>query len=351
MKHLILAATLLASTAALAQTSATEGTLTTEGVSTAPSGLVPFLGLGAGYLTNQDQSNNDIEGTPASAKILGSYYAPRAGGVKGVFDLGFGIAGQQFSREAATVRSLNGPSLEAAARYQWSNRWQAGAVMNTLFDKGSYYGANQGDAQFAGLQVLKEFDVSATWLGRAGLRAMTDLNIDGQTVNTAMIDLQFGWNPARKQSVSNVASNEDLEIEDINREPASMFAGDTGYVSFEFDSAALDRGDQTRLERLASSLDDRTDLFESVTVIGHADPIGTEAYNQRLSERRAQSVHDALVSYGWPVNNLEIIGLGERQPLTTEENSPEFAENRRVQIQFKGVTNEEELRRILSSIE
>ncbi len=77
--------------------------------------------------------------------------------------------------------------------------------------------------------------------------------------------------------------------------------------------------------------------LEMVIATGHTDSIGTDAYNQKLSERRAAAVKDYLVSKGVPSSKITTIGKGESQPVATNKTSEGRQKNRRVDIEFKGV--------------
>jgi OOP family OmpA-OmpF porin len=74
-----------------------------------------------------------------------------------------------------------------------------------------------------------------------------------------------------------------------------------------------------------------------VIATGHTDSVGTDAYNQRLSERRAAAVKDYLVSKGIPASKITTIGKGESQPVATNKTAEGRQKNRRVDIEFKGV--------------
>ena len=65
--------------------------------------------------------------------------------------------------------------------------------------------------------------------------------------------------------------------------------------------------------------------------------IGTERYNQRLSERRAAAVKEYLVSKGIASSKVTTIGKGETQPVATNKTAEGRQKNRRVDIEFKGV--------------
>lgn len=151
-------------------------------------GWAPYLGLGAGY--SSYNSNLDVEGAPTSVKVLGSYVSPES---MGVFDLGIGFQNQTFSQEAAMNRDISTGVIEAAARYQFENRWQLGGVLNQVFNKGDNYGANQGDVQFGGVQLLREIGFAENYFARVGGRLMTSLNVNSESVNMVILELQLGW--------------------------------------------------------------------------------------------------------------------------------------------------------------
>jgi OOP family OmpA-OmpF porin len=86
--------------------------------------------------------------------------------------------------------------------------------------------------------------------------------------------------------------------------------------------------------------------YDLMLIGGHTDRLGNEAYNQRLSERRANAVRDYLIGHGVPANNIRATGYGKSQPVTTPEQctgarSPELIAclqpDRRVDVQINGV--------------
>ncbi len=77
--------------------------------------------------------------------------------------------------------------------------------------------------------------------------------------------------------------------------------------------------------------------LEMVIATGHTDSVGSEHYNQRLSERRAAAVKAYLVSKGIPAAKVTTIGKGETQPVATNKTAAGRQKNRRVDMEFKGV--------------
>lgn len=101
-------------------------------------------------------------------------------------------------------------------------------------------------------------------------------------------------------------------------------------VKFDFDKATVRQDAYDDIEVLADFMKqyDQT----STTVEGHTDSIGTDAYNQRLSSRRAEAVRDVLVDrYGIDASRLEAIGYGESRPVADNSTELGRAINRRVE--------------------
>lgn len=106
---------------------------------------------------------------------------------------------------------------------------------------------------------------------------------------------------------------------------------DMGNVLFAFDSAELTSAAKEQLVAVANRLTGAN--LVSVKVIGHTDSVGSDRYNQGLSERRARSVADFLASQGVPADKLTTEGMGESRPVADNETDAGRAQNRRVEIQ------------------
>ncbi|MHB1187530.1 OmpA family protein [Thiobacillus sp.] len=104
-------------------------------------------------------------------------------------------------------------------------------------------------------------------------------------------------------------------------------------VNFEFDSAKLRPNAIEILDEAVTVLNRRNDI--KVDIVGHTCNIGTDEYNQGLSERRAQSVYDYLVSHGIVAERLTTRGMGETQPAHSNATRDGRAKNRRVEMQVK----------------
>ncbi|WP_095108068.1 OmpA family protein [Pseudomonas sp. Irchel 3E20] len=107
---------------------------------------------------------------------------------------------------------------------------------------------------------------------------------------------------------------------------------DQGDVLFAFDSAELTSAARGTLTALMSKLNN-ADVV-SIKVVGHTDSQGSDAYNQKLSERRASSVAAFLLSNGLAPEKLTSQGLGESQPVADNNTEEGRAQNRRVELQI-----------------
>lgn len=86
---------------------------------------------------------------------------------------------------------------------------------------------------------------------------------------------------------------------------------------FDFDKSVLKPEGKAKLDDLTGKLKDIT--LEVIIAVGHADRIGKDAYNQKLSERRAAAVKDYLVGKGVEANRVYAEGKGEKQPVTGDK--------------------------------
>ncbi len=99
---------------------------------------------------------------------------------------------------------------------------------------------------------------------------------------------------------------------------------------FDFDSDVVRPEAQTNLRELALSLEKYSG--SNLLIIGHTDQLGSEDYNQRLSERRANAAATYLISQGVSGSRLATRGLGETEPIATNETEAGRQTNRRVEV-------------------
>ena len=104
---------------------------------------------------------------------------------------------------------------------------------------------------------------------------------------------------------------------------------DSGLL-FDFDSDDVRGNARTNLTELANSLEKYPGSH--VLIVGHTDNVGRDDYNQDLSERRARSAADYLVSRGVEASRIDTRGLGEDEPVAANDTDTGRQVNRRVEV-------------------
>jgi len=101
-------------------------------------------------------------------------------------------------------------------------------------------------------------------------------------------------------------------------------------ILFPFNSTEILPDGRTNLQQLASSLEKYPN--SDILIVGHTDSVGTDAYNNDLSQRRALAAQSYLQSLGVPAARLQATGRGESEPIQSNDTDAGRAQNRRVEI-------------------
>ncbi|MEE9272674.1 MAG: OmpA family protein [Robiginitomaculum sp.] len=151
-------------------------------------------------------------------------------------------------------------------------------------------------------------------------------------INKMISALPTGYNGAANIAVPNVAAENTGEIrsERICQELFESLKGNNK-INFAYNRAAI-RGAQSLalLGSLASAANQCSSF--RISVEGHTDADGKEAYNRELSQRRADAVVEYLIGNGVNVENISAIGYGETNPIASNDTPQGMAKNRRIEF-------------------
>lgn len=103
---------------------------------------------------------------------------------------------------------------------------------------------------------------------------------------------------------------------------------------FDFNKSALKAEGRAKLDDLVGKV--KGISLEVIIAVGHTDSVGSDAYNQKLSVKRAEAVKAYLVTKGIEKNRVYTEGKGEKQPVADNKTSEGRAKNRRVEIEVVG---------------
>ena len=199
----------------------------------------------------------------------------------------------------------------------------SGCATSSKQEKGTGVGAATGAGVGAILGQIFGGDTEGTLLG-AGIGAAVG-GLAGNQIG-AYMDRQ---EQALRQAVSRT------ESASIQRDRDVLKATFGSELLFDFDSASIKPGGQAEINRVAEVLKNYPQT--TIRVEGHTDASGPEDYNQKLSERRARAVKNALVQQGVEDWRISTVGYGESQPISSDP-----AANRRVEIVIEPIRRSEQ---------
>jgi len=119
--------------------------------------------------------------------------------------------------------------------------------------------------------------------------------------------------------------------------PAPAAATKVTYAAdtfFDFDKSVLKADGKAKLDDLAGKV--KAINLEVIIAVGHTDSVGADAYNQKLSVKRADAVKAYLVTKGIEKNRVYTEGKGEKQPVADNKTDAGRSKNRRVEIEVVG---------------
>lgn len=208
---------------------------------------------------------------------------------------------------------------------------------NRLADSGGKLGDIQFEAQVAArnAQIANEKILTA--------QAQEEIekgNAERQTVLVEAREAEVQRRARQAQSAQAQAQMAEQRATTLEQELAELKAKKTdrgivvtlGDVLFDTGLATLKPGAYVTVDRLASVLKEAPD--RKVMIEGHTDSVGSDDYNQGLSERRAAAVQTALLERGVRSDQITALGKGESLPVASNDNAAGRQQNRRVEMVF-----------------
>ncbi|MBI4127033.1 MAG: OmpA family protein [Deltaproteobacteria bacterium] len=181
------------------------------------------------------------------------------------------------------------------------------------------------------LQNPAEFVAGARWTPQKHARGLAITAGGGRGITTGIGSPDWrgfvGVNYRRPAVVSLPPPPPPAEVEVRVEEKIVI----TQKIHFEFDKAVIRKLSYPILDDVAYLLSINPQIRQ-VSVEGHTDWIGPDKYNQKLSERRANSVRDYLISKGIEPDRLHAVGYGESRPIADNNSSRGRARNRRTEF-------------------
>ncbi len=167
--------------------------------------------------------------------------------------------------------------------------------------------------------------------------------IDGDGINfmkdtdthSLFLALHYRWPLTKKVAKAEEPKPEPKPKPKPKPEPKPDPEGDLLLRITKFQTGASAPNRDEELRRTVNTIA-ASDPSQKVYVIGHTDSQGSDAFNQKLSEKRAMEVKQLLVDRGVDANRITVEGRGETQPIASNETAAGRAENRRVEVRLMG---------------
>jgi outer membrane protein OmpA-like peptidoglycan-associated protein len=145
----------------------------------------------------------------------------------------------------------------------------------------------------------------------------------------------------KKELDQKLSAEQARDMLDVTRlDGDALKIGVASDASFAVDSSTLSGNAQTTFNKIAETLKDYDKT--AIHVVGHTDSTGSEQYNMKLSQQRAQAVAQFLTGRGVDSQRVLTWGRGESQPIATNDTEAGRAENRRVDIVIKPIVEGQE---------
>jgi len=299
-----------------------------------------FVGTDLGYLGLSSSRSLEVDksGVEAGIKLVASHEFDSPW----LIDVGGGYLYSYLSGEGiGTVKNIKVITrsfyAELSPRYRFDSHWQVGPVIQFLTGGDVSYDED-GSVDELGSQwrggARVQYEVGDDWRWRFGLQGFTDLNIDSRQIIGVVADIQFGF-PFKSHASETPAAEENPiqkpDFAEVKGKSIRIYLGDD-LLRFDTAGTALDSKSKHALQKLAKVLQHHHQDWNHLRIEGHCDERNVQGLNQKLSEKRANTVKTVLVQEKLPAKKMSTVGLAATRPIDPAHNAHAYAINRRVEI-------------------
>ncbi len=188
---------------------------------------------------------------------------------------------------------------------------------------------------FANVGTGLKYYFTENFFAKASVDGMYNIDADeGEWMAGVGVGLNFGGGARQVAAVEPTPEPAPAPIVDTEPEPAPELVRVELDVKFDFDKSRVREESYSDIKNLADFMQQYPQT--TTTVEGHTDSVGTDQYNQRLSERRAEAVRNVLVNeYGVQGNRVNSVGYGESRPVADNSTEEGRQINRRVEAEVE----------------
>ncbi len=188
---------------------------------------------------------------------------------------------------------------------------------------------------FANVGTGLKYYFTENFFAKASVDGMYNIDADeAEWMAGVGVGLNFGGGARQVAAVEPTPEPAPAPIVDTEPEPAPEVVRVELDVKFDFDKSRVREESYSDIKNLADFMQQYP---QTTTVVeGHTDSVGTDQYNQRLSERRAEAVRNVLVNeYGVQGNRVNSVGYGESRPVADNSTEEGRQINRRVEAEVE----------------
>lgn len=311
--------------------------------------LFGSVALGPGGVTG-DEFGSDPSGMSYHLGALLSYTTTNM-----VWDFGLGwfystFEGKNWQSASLNIKTRSG-TVEISPRLRLTDNWQLGPKALVLFGTDTEQSRSIADSNTAfmlGGMLAYELVGKSTDARFFG-QILTDMDVSDRTIYHFMAGIQIGFG-GKTRTIEKEAPIKIVQAAPIPKPEVRITLKNTR-VYFFTASHKLRQNAETVLKNIGNYLSSNEGNFETVDAYGHTDERGGYEYNLKLSQRRSESVAEALARGGARPSKIKTEAFSFSRPADPASNKEAWAKNRRVELVFKNVKDPEELIRKINELD